>query len=108
MMARVWRGWAWPEKAQDYIDHLQQTVFPELYQIEGFRGASVLRRDLVDSVEFTVETLWESMAAIRQFTGENVEVAVVALAAQGLFREYETTVTHYEIVLQTERKKHDG
>ncbi len=108
MMARVWRGWAWPEKAQDYIEHLQQTIFSELYQIEGFRGASVLRRNLADSVEFTVETLWESMAAIRQFAGENVEVAVVAPAAQGLFRKYETTVTHYEVVLQTERKNHDG
>jgi heme-degrading monooxygenase HmoA len=88
-----------PEKAKDYIEHLQRTVLAELYQIDGFRGAYVLGRELDRGVEFTVQTLWESMDAIRKFAGENVEAAVVAPAAQLFFREFDSTVTHSEIVL---------
>ena len=105
MIARVWRGIAVPEKADNYIAHLQQAVLPELNQIYGFRGANVLRRDLNNGVEFTVQTLWESMDAIRKFTGENVEAAVVAPAARPFFREFDSTVTHYQIVLHAEGEK---
>jgi heme-degrading monooxygenase HmoA len=105
MIARIWRGIAVAEKAKNYIEHLQRSVLPELYQIYGFRGAYVLRRDLDAGVEFTVQTLWESMDAIRKFAGENVEAAVVAPAAQPLFRKYDSTATHYEIVLHSESGK---
>ncbi len=101
MIARVWRGIAVPEKANTYVEHLQQTVLPELYQIDGFRGAYVLRRELNKGVEFTVQTLWESMDAISKFAGENAEAAVVAPAARPLFREFDSTVTHYQIVLHS-------
>ena len=102
MIARVWKGIAITEKANDYLEHLQHSVFPELAQIDGYRKAYVLRRDLGDAVEFTVQTFWESMEAIRQFAGDNVETAVVAPAAQPLFREFDSTVTHYEVVLHSE------
>jgi heme-degrading monooxygenase HmoA len=105
MIARMWRGIAVPEKAKNYIEHLQQTVLPELYRIDGFRGAYVLRRDLNRGVEFTVQTLWESMDAIRKFAGENAEAAVVAPAAQPLFREFDSKVTHYQIVLHSGGEK---
>ena len=103
MIARVWRGIARPETANDYLAHLQRTVFPELAQLDGYRSASVLRRDLDEGVEFTVQTIWESLDAIRQFAGEQVTTAVVAPTAQPLFRSYDATVTHYDIVLHAER-----
>jgi len=102
MIARVWRGIAWPDKANDYIEHLRRVVFPDLHQIAGFREAFVLRRYMTDRVEFTVQTIWESQDAIRKFAGENVETAVVAPAAKPLFREFDSFVTHYEIVLQSQ------
>jgi heme-degrading monooxygenase HmoA len=98
MIARMWRGFALPEKADDYVGHLQRSVAPELHQIAGFRGVYLLRRQSADEVEFVVLTLWESMDAIRQFAGDHPEAAVVAPAAQALFREYDPTVKHYEIV----------
>jgi len=99
MIARVWRGSAANDKANDYAEHLQRAVFPELCRIDGYRGAYVLRRGLDDGVEFTVLTLWESMDAIRQFAGEDAETAVVAPAAQAILRAFDSTVTHYEVVL---------
>ena len=102
MIARMWRGSAIRERADDYVKHLQQSVIPELRQINGFKDIYLLRRESSDSVEFVVMTLWESMDAIRKFAGENPEIAVVAPAAQALFREYDAKVKHFEIVLNLE------
>jgi heme-degrading monooxygenase HmoA len=98
----MWRGFAIPERADDYFKHLQQSVVPELRQIDGFKGVYLLRRESSDDVEFVVLTLWESMEAIRKFAGENPEVAVVAPAARALFREYDAKVKHFDIVLNLE------
>jgi heme-degrading monooxygenase HmoA len=104
MIARMWRGFAILGRADDYVKHLQQSVIPELHQIDGFRGIYLLRRNSPDGVEFVVLTLWESMDAICKFAGENPEVAVVAPAAQVLFREYDAKVKHFEIALNLEGK----
>jgi len=102
MIARMWRGFALPEKADDYVRHLQMSVLPELRQIEGFRGVTLMRQDSAQDVEFIVLTFWESMDAIHKFAGEHAEVAVVAPAAQSLFREYDATVRHFEVVLNAQ------
>jgi heme-degrading monooxygenase HmoA len=101
MIARVWRGIAWPDKANDYVEHLRRAVFPELRQIEGFREAFVLQRNVKEGVEFAVQTIWESLEAVRAFAGETVDTAVVAPAAKPLFREFDSFVTHYDLVLQS-------
>lgn len=102
MIARIWRGSAIPEKAEEYVRHLQESVLPELRQIDGFRGVTLMRQDSAGGVEFVVMTLWECMDAIHKFAGQNAEVAVVASAAQPLFREYDPTVRHFEVVLNTQ------
>ncbi|MBP1699673.1 MAG: hypothetical protein H6Q41_4861 [Deltaproteobacteria bacterium] len=99
MIARMWRGIATQERANEYVKHLQHSVFPELRQIDGFKGVYLLRRNSSEDIEFLVLTLWESMDAIRKFAGENPEVAVVAPTARALFREYDAEVKHFEIVL---------
>src|SRR6185295_5743828 len=103
MIARVWRGITAPAAANDYLEHLQHTIFPELSLIEGYQHAYVLRCDLDEGVEFTVQTIWESLDAIRQFAGEHVTAAVVAPIAQPLFRTYDATVIHYDIALHAKR-----
>jgi heme-degrading monooxygenase HmoA len=99
MIARMWRGFAFPEKAEEYVKHLKMSVLPELRQIDGFQGVYLMRQDSAESVEVIVLTLWESMDAIHKFAGKNAEVAVVAAAAQPLFREYDSTVKHFEVAL---------
>ncbi len=101
MIARMWRGYALPEKAEEYVKHLQTSVLPELRQIDGFQEVMLLRQDSAQVVEFIVLTFWESMDAIHKFAGEDAEVAVVAPAAQPLFREYDSNVRHFDVVLNT-------
>src|SRR5215204_6287683 len=100
MIARIWRCTASRENVADYLAHFNHSVIEELSSIDGHRGAYILQRDLDDGVELTVQTLWESIDAIRAFAGEQVEQAVVAPAAQAVLRSYEKTVTHYEVLLK--------
>ena len=101
MIARIFHASALPEKANDYVQHLQMSVLPELRQIDGFQGVQLLRKDSAEEVEFIVLTFWDSMDAIRKFAGEEADVAVVAPAAQAMFHEYDSTVKHFEIVVNT-------
>jgi heme-degrading monooxygenase HmoA len=99
MIARVWRGIALADKVDAYVEHFRQSVLPELHRIDGFRGACLLRRSREDGVELTVQTIWRSMEAIRKFAGKNAGRAVVATEATAFFLEFDSFVTHHEILL---------
>ncbi|MEW6530724.1 MAG: antibiotic biosynthesis monooxygenase [Thermodesulfobacteriota bacterium] len=102
MIVRTWRGRAAnPANAGTYIKHLEKSVFPKLGKIAGYKGAYMLKRDLDESVEFLVLTMWDSMDAVRAFAGDNPETAVVEPAARAVLAEYDTTVNHYQVVLST-------
>lgn len=98
MISRNWRGVARAEEADRYVRHLQSETFPQLERIAGFVSASILRRPTAQAVEFLVVTTWTSMDAIRRFAGEPVDAAVVPPAVQAMMVDYDTKVSHYEIV----------
>ena len=98
MIARIWHGSTRQTDADRYVTHLRRNVIPQLASIDGYRGIQVLRRQHEDDAEFVVMTLWESMAAIRDFTGPDTDAAVVAPEAQALLKKYDRHVAHYEVV----------
>jgi heme-degrading monooxygenase HmoA len=108
MISRLWRCTATPDNTSRYLDHFQHAVLPELRQLEGFRSGYVFRRNAGDAVEITVMTLWNSMEAIRRFAGDNVDTAVVAPEAQAILLSFDTTVTHSEVAVDTERPDSQG
>jgi heme-degrading monooxygenase HmoA len=98
MIIREWRGLASPSRAQDYPKHFRDKVVPELRRLAGFVGADLARRQLDDKLEFLVLTRWRSMDAIRAFAGADVETAVVEPGAVAALIEFDTSVSHYEVV----------
>ncbi len=98
MILRLWKGQVTPEKAEKYVQHATENVFPELRAIAGHRGAYLLRRAVNGAVEFVVLTLWDSMDAVRKFAGAKPEKAVVAPQAQALLSSFDDFVSHYEVV----------
>jgi heme-degrading monooxygenase HmoA len=98
MISRHWKGVAKPEEADHYIHHLRNDTFPGLARMNGFIGASILRRSTGKGIEFLVVTTWRSIEAIRQFAGESVDVAVVPSVVQAMMVAYDREVVHYEIV----------
>ena len=98
MISRHWKGVAKPDEADRYIEHLRRETFPRLSNIDGFVGASILRRRTTRGVEFLIVTTWRSLEAIHNFAGESAQVAVVPPAVQALMIEYDREVVHYEVV----------
>ena len=72
MIVRMWRGQAKAENADAYEHFVTTKVFAELPAIAGHRGAYLLKRPTANGeVEFIAVTLWESLASIRGFAGDD-------------------------------------
>lgn len=97
MISRHWTGLAKKDRADDYIAHLKNETFEQLDTIDGFVGASILKRELDEGVEFLIITKWKSVEAIKQFAGENFETAVVPKKAQEMMIRFDTVVKHYDV-----------
>jgi heme-degrading monooxygenase HmoA len=97
MIARIWNGTATTEDAERYATHFRESVLPGLQELDGFRGAYLMRRAGEGTVEFRAVTLWASLDAIRAFAGEDITIAVVEPAAQAVLTGYDTTVALYDI-----------
>lgn len=65
---------------------------------KGHCGAYLLRRTVGDTVEFVVLTLWESMCAVQEFAGQEINCAVVKLEARAIPSSFDDFVTHLEII----------
>lgn len=102
MIERVWRGWIAPERAEEYQLFLRDEFLPAAHSIAGYRGARVMRRRVGDEIEFMTITRFDSVEAIRDFAGEELERAHVAAPARALLGRWEETVAHYEIAFDDE------
>lgn len=96
-IARHWSAIAKKERAAEYISHLREDTFVKLQRIEGFKKATILHRDVDSGVSFLVITEWESLDAIKKFTGEDYETAVVPPLVQDIMLAYDSKATHYSI-----------
>jgi heme-degrading monooxygenase HmoA len=99
MIARAWRGRSTVADGPRYVEHLEQSVFPQLEQLDGHQSAYLLQRTVGGDVEFLVITLWDSLDVIRQFAGDDVGTAVVEPAARALLSDFDEHVDHYEVAL---------
>jgi antibiotic biosynthesis monooxygenase (ABM) superfamily enzyme len=96
MITRMWRGWTAVEDADAYEAFLLRELFPSMRQIDGFRGADVLRRVDGGDVAFVTLTRFDSLEAIRAFAGEDYETPVLEPQALALLSRYEPRAVHYE------------
>jgi heme-degrading monooxygenase HmoA len=105
MIIRVWRGWTTSAEAADaYQEFLRTTFLPSIHSLDGYRGASVLRRVVGNEIEFMTLTRFTSLAAIRGFAGEDYEAAHVAPRARELLSRFDARCQHFEWVVEDEPK----
>lgn len=88
MIARVWHGWTTPQNADTYERILKTEVLPGIaaMRIPGFRHIQVFRRSLGSEVEFITVMRFDSLDAIKNFTGEDYERAHVPPQARAVPR----------------------
>ena len=96
MVIRMWTAHATSEGAARYQEHFASHVLPTLSRLDGYLGASLLGRNHGQEVELVVLTRWRSIEAVRAFTGDDLERAVVAEEARAVLTRWEPRVRHYE------------
>ena len=98
MIARLWRGRTPASRADEYFEYLQQTGLKDSRNTNGNKGVYILRRLKDGEAEFLFMSLWESIAAIKQFAGDDYEKARYYPADKDFLLEMEPTVSHYEVL----------
>jgi heme-degrading monooxygenase HmoA len=99
MIGRVWHGWTTPGNADAYEALLRREILPSIHRVSGHRGATLLRRDLGEEVEFVTLTFFDSMEAVRAFAGEDHEKAVVPAEARKLLARFDARAIHFQVIL---------
>lgn len=99
MIARIWHGWTTPENADVYYQVLTETVIPQIesYKMEGYHKIEVLRREHSNETEFITIMYFDSLELIKQFVGDDYEVAHVPEAAQKVLKRWDERSQHYEL-----------
>jgi heme-degrading monooxygenase HmoA len=99
MIARIWRGWAPQATADDYQRHYESEVSRHLEDVDGFRGARLLRTDDGQEVMFTSVTFFTSVDAVRCFAGEDYEQAVVEETARRALSRWDERAAHHDVAV---------
>jgi heme-degrading monooxygenase HmoA len=98
MIARIWKGATRTSDSAAYARYMVDVALPGYRQVAGNRGALMLRRERDDGrTEFTMVTLWEDMAAIRAFAGDQPDRAVFYPDDDRFLVERDLAVTHHEV-----------
>lgn len=95
---RTWRGWTTKENAPVYEDMLVNEVFPAVIKkgVEGLEKVSISTQEKNDEVEFFLVLQFDSLDAVKDFAGEDYEVAYIPEIAQRVLLRYEKTANHFE------------
>ena len=99
MISRIWHGWTTPDNADKYETMLKEEIFVGIHnrRIRGFKGIQLLRREVGEEVEFVTIMEFDSLGAVREFAGEDYELAVVPKKARAILSHFDERSQHYEV-----------
>jgi len=99
MISRIWHGWTTPGNADTYEALLKEEIFVGIQErhIRGFKDIQLLRREVDEEVEFVTIMLFESLDAVREFAGDEYEIAVVPEKARAVLSHFDQRSQHYEV-----------
>lgn len=102
MISRIWHGWTAPGNADRYEALLKEEIFVGILNrhIPGFQSIQLLRRPAGAEVEFITIMTFDTLDAVREFAGEDYEVAVVPEKARQLLAHFDERSQHYQIIAE--------
>jgi heme-degrading monooxygenase HmoA len=98
MIARTWHGRVPAVRADEYYKYLLRTGIPDYRHTPGNMGVYVFKRLEGNVAHFLLTSLWDSLASIRAFAGEDIEQARYYPEDTGFLLELEPRVFHYEVL----------
>lgn len=101
MITRIWRGWTTLQNAPVYESLLLNEIIPAIDErdVPGYRGMSLVRRDIDHEAEFVTIMWFDSLDAVKVFAGEHYRTAVVPPKARALLSRFDGESAHYDTVL---------
>ena len=102
MISRIWHGWTTPDNADKYEALLREEIFVGIQKrrISGFKNIQLLRREIEAAVEFVTIMEFDSLDAVREFAGEDYDVAIVPDKARDVLSHFDERSRHYEIIIE--------
>ncbi len=102
MISRIWHGWTTLGNADKYEALLKDEIFVGIQnrRIRGFRKIQLLCRQAVEEVEFVTIMTFDTLDAVREFAGQEYEVAVVPDKARAILSHFDERSQHYEIIAE--------
>ena len=97
MIARIWHGKTNAEHFEEYTDFMKPEAIPDYQKTEGFIKLTFLGRMEGDVAHFHLITFWENLDVIKNFAGEDYEMAKYYPSDKDYLLEFEEKVTHYEV-----------
>ena len=95
-VVRVWRGVIRTQERDEYVEYVERTGMGEYRATPGNLDAWILTRDLGDgTTEILTVSRWESMNAVREFAGADVDAAVYYPEDDDFLVHRDETVRHY-------------
>jgi hypothetical protein len=105
MIVRIWHGWTSRQDADAYEELLREEIFVGIVarNIRVFRDIKLLRRKQGSEVEFITIMFFDSLAAVRDFAGQESDLAVVPPKARQLLARFDQRSQHYELRVENSR-----
>lgn len=97
MIARIWHGKTNVESFDQYTEFLKEVAIPDYQKTNGFIGFTFLRNIQNNEGHFNLITFWENLEVIKNFAGQDFEIAKYYLEDDKYLLEFEEKVTHHEV-----------
>ncbi|WP_370384355.1 antibiotic biosynthesis monooxygenase [Catenulispora sp. GAS73] len=100
MICRLWRGWTTKENADAYERIVRGQVIPGIEErhIPGFLSIDLVRRERKDDVEFMTLMWFDALSSVKDFMGEDYDVAHVPADARAVLADFDERSAHYEVL----------
>ena len=94
---RLWHGEVATDKADEYERFMVERAAPDYGSVSGLLKLYFQRKDEAKKTHFLLVTIWDSMASVKKFSGENPEIAKYYPEDDDFLLEKEKCVSLYKI-----------
>jgi len=98
VIVRFWHGRVPTARAQPYREFLNRRAVPDYRSAPGNLSVHILERADGDITHFVTMSFWDSLDAIKGFSGSDVNAAKYYPEDKDFLLEFEPHVVHYEVV----------
>jgi len=97
MIARIWHGITKAKDYEEYTKFMNRIAIPDYKKTDGFIKLSFLRRIENDIAHFTLISYWTNLEVIKNFAGNDFEIAKYYPKDKEYLLEFEEKVLHFEV-----------